>query len=418
MIRSPRGVEDILPSQVSQYQWIEKEASSLFSLYGYEEVRTPIFERAELFLRSLGEETDAGKQMYIFQDKKGRRLALRPEATAPVVRAYLQHNLYGKTREWRVYYLGSMFRYERPQAGRYREFRQIGIEAIGEGSPYLDVEIIEMAHQFFKRVGLDKVELQLNSIGCRKCRPFYEEKLREYLKKNMDRLCPTCQRRYQYNVLRVLDCKNENCQLVIREAPWIGEYLCEDCSSHFQSVKEGLKDLGIKFQINPHLVRGLDYYTRTIFEIISPVLGAQNAICSGGRYDDLIEELGGPSVPAMGFAMGVERVLLALREEKKGIPYKRLPLIYIATLGREGWRAGYELANLLRLKEIRVQLNTSKRKLSSQLSFAAKRGIRWVMILGEEEVEKRRVILRDMNSGTQKELEWEKLEENIEEIKS
>jgi len=418
MIRSPRGVEDILPSEISRYQWIEKEASSLFSLYGYEEVRTPIFEKTELFLRSLGEETDAGKQMYVFKDKKGRSLALRPEATAPVARAYLQHNLYGKIREWRVYYLGSMFRYERPQAGRYREFRQIGIETIGEESPYLDVEIIEMGCQFFKRIGLDNLQLQLNSIGCRKCRPSYEKRLRDYLVKNLNNLCSTCQRRSQYNILRVLDCKNERCQSVIKRAPWIGRYLCPDCKVHFQKVREGLEALNIKFSINPHLVRGLDYYTRTIFEITSSLLGAQNTFCAGGRYDDLIEALGGPSVPAMGFAIGVERVLIALKEEGGKIPIRGVPLIYIATMDREDWRTGYELANLLRLKGIRAQLNPSERKLSSQLRFADKKGIRWVAILGGEETDKGRVILRDMESGSQRKVGWEEIEKSIEELKS
>jgi len=417
-IHTPRGVEDILPREVLLYQWIEREASSLFSLYGYEEVRTPIFEKAELFLHSLGEETDVGKQMYIFEDKKGRKLSLRPEATAPVVRAYLQHKLYRELKEWKVYYMGSMFRYERPQAGRSREFRQIGIEAIGEGSPYLDVEVIEMGYRFFKRIGLDNLHLQLNSIGCKKCRPFYERKLRDYLGKNIDNLCTTCQGRYQHNILRVLDCKNKRCQSVIKRAPWIGNYLCQDCDAHFQEVREGIKALGIKFGINPHLVRGLDYYTRTIFEITSSLLGAQNTFCAGGRYDDLIEELGGPSIPAMGFAIGVERTLIALKRQGKEVSSKSSSLIHIATIGKENWRVGYQLANLLRSKGIRIRMNLSGRSLSSQLKFANKRGIRWIMILGDEEIKENKVILKDMESGEQQRLKWEELDKISEKIRS
>jgi histidyl-tRNA synthetase len=417
-IHTPRGVEDILSRDALLYQWIEREASSLFSLYGYKEIRTPMFEKAELFLRSVGEETDVGKQMYIFEDKKGRRLSLRPEATPPVVRAYLQHGLYREFKEWRVYYMGSMFRYERPQAGRSREFRQIGIEAIGEGSPYLDVEVIEMGCQFFKRIGLDNLQLQLNSIGCRKCRPGYEKELRNYLGKNIDNLCATCQRRYQHNILRVLDCKNERCQSVIKGAPWISNYLCRDCDAHFQEVRKGLKALGIKFIINPHLVRGLDYYTRTIFEIISPLLGAQNTFCAGGRYDDLIEELGGPSIPGMGFAMGVERTLIALKKQGKEVSLPSSPLIYIATIDKESWKVGYQLADLLRSKGIRAQMNLSEKSLSSQLKFANKRGIRWVIILGDEEIKENKVILKDMELGDQRKLRWQELEKFSEKLRS
>ncbi|MEA3485465.1 MAG: histidine--tRNA ligase [Candidatus Aerophobetes bacterium] len=417
-IHAPRGVEDILPRDALLYQWIEREASSLFSLYGYEEIRIPIFEKAELFLHSLGEETDVGKQMYIFKDKKGRRLCLRPEATAPVIRAYLQHKLYRELKKWKVYYMGSMFRYERPQAGRSREFRQIGIEAIGEENPHLDVEVIEMGYQFLKRVKLSNFHLHLNSIGCRKCRPLYEEKLRDYLGKNINSLCTTCQRRYRYNILRVLDCKNERCQPVIKGAPRIEKYLCQNCQAHFNEVKKELNALGIEFRLNPHLVRGLDYYTRTIFEFTSTLLGGQDTLCAGGRYDELIEELGGPSIPAMGFAIGVERILIALSKQGEGIPSKSPSLIYIATIGRESWRIGYQLANLLRSKGIKAQLSLSERSLSSQLKFANKRRIRWVIILGDEEIKKRKVILKDMNSGSQQELGWEELEKFDEEFRS
>ena len=410
MIHSPRGVEDLLPQQTLQYQWIEKEASFLFSLYGYEEIRIPTFERTELFLRSLGKETDAGKQMYTFKDKKGRSLSLRPEATASVVRAYLQHKLYGHSGEWKVYYMGPMFRYERPQAARLREFHQIGVEVIGEISPQLDVEVIEIASEFFKKIGLTNLYIQLNSIGCKRCRPVYEDQLKEYFELNLADLCSNCRRRYQYNVLRVLDCKKKECQPTIKRAPVIGDYLCEDCQNHFKKVRTGLKDAGIKFSVDPHLVRGLDYYTRTIFEIVSSLLGSQATICAGGRYDDLVEELGGSSIPAIGFAIGVDRLLVALKKEHKELHPQYLPVIHIATLDEEGLTAGYCLARILRSQGIKTRVNLSPKSLSSQLKMADKRRVRWVMIVGEKEVKEGKFILRDMNSGQQKKVGWDEIQ--------
>ena len=409
MIHSPRGVEDLLPPQTLQYQWIEKEASLLFSLYGYEEIRIPTFEHSELFLRSLGKETDAGKQMYTFKDKKGRSLSLRPEATASVVRAYLQHKLYGHSGDWKVYYMGPMFRYERPQAARLREFRQIGVEAIGEISPQLDVEVIEMGSEFFKKIGLANFYIQLNSIGCKRCRPVYENRLKEYLKLNLTDLCSNCRRRYQHNILRVLDCKKKECQPTIKRAPVMGDYLCEDCQSHFKKVRAGLKDVGIKFNVDPHLVRGLDYYTRTIFEILSSLLGPQATICAGGRYDDLVEGLGGPSIPAIGFAVGVDRLLVALKKEHKELHPQYSPVIHIATLDEEGLMAGYCLARILRGQGIRARVNLSPKSLSSQLKIADKRGAQWVMIVGEKEVKEGKFILRDMESGQQKKVGWDEV---------
>jgi histidyl-tRNA synthetase len=411
MIHSPRGVEDLLPQQALQYQWIEKEASFLFSLYGYEPIRIPTFEHTELFLRSLGKETDAGKQMYTFKDKKGRSLSLRPEATASVVRAYLQHKLYGHSGEWKVYYMGPMFRYERPQAARLREFRQIGVEAIGEISPQLDVEIIEMGAEFFKKIGLTNFYIQLNSIGCKRCRPVYEDRLKEYLKLNLANLCSNCRRRYQYNILRVLDCKRKECQPTIKRAPVIGDYLCEDCQNHFKKVRRGLKNAHIEFNIDPHLVRGLDYYTRTIFEIVSSLPGSQATICAGGRYDDLVEELGGSSIPAIGFAIGVDRLLVALKKEHKELHLQYSPVIHIATLDEEGLTDGYRLARILRGQGIRTRVNLSPKSLSSQLKMADKRRTRWVIIVGEKEVKEGKFILRDMESGQQEKVGWNEVKE-------
>ncbi len=409
MIHSPRGCEDILPSQAIYQQWIERKATSLFSLYGYREVRIPTFEKTELFLRSVGEQTDVGKQMYTFKDKGGRLLSLRPEATVGIVRAYLQHKIYGKFKEWRVCYAGSMFRYERPQAGRLREFHQIGVENIGQESPWIDVEIIEMSRRFLKKVGLIDFEMQLNSIGCRKCRPNYQQVLKDYLGKNLSSLCSTCQIRYQHNILRVLDCKNSSCQQVINDVPPISLYLCPECENHFEQVKQGLNALDVSFVINPHLVRGLDYYTKTVFEIISPYLGAQDAVCAGGRYDDLVGDLGGHPTPAMGFAIGLERLLANLEEIKAKLPSPTSLKVFIATLNEKSQGKGLFLADLFRSQGIKVIVNFNLRSLSSQLRFANKEHTPWVLIVGEEEIRKEKYILRDMQTGEQKQMSQDDL---------
>lgn len=418
MILSPRGVEDILPERIYQYQWLERKASSIFSLYGYDEIRIPTFEKTELFLHSVGQETDAGKQMYTFLDKKGRKLSLRPEATASVVRAYLQHKLDKQSGEWRVYYMGSMFRYERPQAGRLREFRQIGVEAIGQASPYLDVEIISIGFEFFREIGFADFDIQLNSIGCKKCRPLYERELKKYLKNHIDGLCSICKSRLEYNTLRILDCKNKECYLIIEQVPLIKNYLCGDCQMHFQKVKAGLKDIGIRFNLNPRLVRGLDYYTRTVFEFVAPSLGAQDTICGGGRYDNLVEELGGPSTPAAGFSIGIERLLIALNKNRVEIPSITTPFIYIATLGEANQTKAYQIAALFRSQGIRTWLNLLEKSLSSQLKIADKKGIKWVMIVGDREVTENRFILRNMQTGNQEKIDWADLKQFIKRFKS
>ena len=418
MIVSPRGVEDILPDRTHQYQWLERKACSVFSLHGYDEIRTPTFEKAELFLRSVGKETDAGKQMYTFLDKKGRKLSLRPEATASVVRAYLEHKLGKQSAELRVYYIGSMFRYERPQAGRLREFRQIGVESIGEASPYLDVEIINLGIEFFKEIGFANFDVQLNSIGCKKCRPHYQKELKKYLKNHIPEFCSVCKTRFRYNTLRVLDCKNRGCRLIIEQAPLLEDYLCDDCQIHFERVKVGLGDIGIHFNFNPRLVRGLDYYTRTVFEFVAPSLGAQDTICGGGRYDDLVQELGGPSTPAAGFSIGIERVLIALNKSRVEIPSLVKPFIYIATLGQANQIKGCQIAALFRTEGLRTWLNLSEKSLSSQLKIADKKAIKWVMIVGEREVTENRFILRNMQTGDQEKIRWADLKESIKRLKS
>jgi len=401
MIQAPKGVEDILAPKALYYNYIERKAGDFFSSYGYVPIRTPTFERTELFLRSVGQETDVGKQMYTFKDKAGRSISLRPEGTAGIVRAYIEHKIYGKRKEWRVYYSGPMFRYEKPQAGRLREFYQIGVECFGEKSFWIDIEIVEMAYRFLKKIGAENIEIQINSIGCKNCKGIYVDKLKSFLKDYTKDLCSTCKRRLLYNPLRVLDCKNINCRAILEKAPKIENFLCSSCKEHFENVKKGLDQLNISYKVNPYLVRGLDYYTRTIFEIVSPSLGAQNTVCAGGRYDDLIEELGGPSTPAIGFAIGVERLFLTL--EKSGVKIQLFPLtsIFIATIGQNSVEKGMQFANIIRSQGIRVKVNFTDKSLSSQLKQAHKEGFPWVLIVGEEEIQKGKYILKHMESGKQ-----------------
>jgi len=410
MIYSPRGVEDILPSKTPLYQWVEKQAGGLFRLYGFEEIRTPIFEKTELFLRTVGQETDVGKQMYTFKDKRGRSLSLRPEATASIVRAYLEHKLNSKRGEWRVYYMGPMFRYERPQAHRLREFRQIGVEVIGQESPWLDVEIIEMVFQLLKKLGIASFDLRLNYLGCRKCRKCYVEELKQYFSDKVQYLCSVCQGRYQTNLLRILDCKKTQCRQVTEKAPEIITYLCPDCQQKFSCLQEGLTFMKIPFMLDHQLVRGLDYYTRTIFEITSTQLGAQDAICGGGRYDDLVEELGGLSTPAIGFSLGVERLLAALNDLDIERQMRVQPLLYLATVGEEAKKVGIRLVTLGRSLGMRVSLNLYSKGLSWQLKSAHRAGASWVVIIGEDEIRRSEYILRDMHSGEQKQVTESELE--------
>lgn len=410
MIRAPKGVEDLLPPKTFYYSFIEKEADNFFSLYGYREIRIPTFERTELFLHSVGEETDVGKQMYTFRDRRGRSISLRPEGTAGIVRAYLEHRLYGKKKEWRLYYKGPMFRYERPQAGRLREFYQIGVECFGEENPWLDVEIVEMAYHFLRKVGLENLKIQINSIGCRNCRAQYLQVLKDYLKEHLSSLCQVCQRRYNSNTLRVLDCKITACRGVIEKAPQIKDFLCLPCLEHFNQVIRKLDELKVEYVINPHLVRGLDYYTRTIFEVISPYLGSQDTVCAGGRYDELVAKLGGPPTPALGFAIGVERLVVSLSKAGVKLSSPSSPGVFIATLGDRCIEEGMRLAGIIRSQGTEVRVNFQEKSLSSQLKRAHKEGFSWVLIIGKDELEKKRFLLKNMKSGEQREIDSEDLE--------
>ncbi|MBC7330273.1 histidine--tRNA ligase [bacterium] len=405
---APRGTKDILPDESAKWQYIENLFRKVAESFGYREIRTPTFEEAGLFTRSIGEDTDiVSKEMYTFQDKGGRTLALRPEGTASVVRAYIEHGLYINQPFAKFYYITPLFRYERPQAGRYREHHQLGVEAIGSNSPYLDAEVIYLAYRFLDLLGLKEKELHLNSVGCPVCRPRYVEKLREFLLPHKQELCEDCQRRLDYNPLRVLDCKRETCQKITSNVPPIYDFLCPDCSSHFSKLQELLSSLDINFRLNPRLVRGLDYYTKTAFEIVSTKLGAQNSVCGGGRYDGLVEELGGPPIPAVGMGMGVERVLLALENDLPGV--KDEMDVFVA-VEEEGERdKAFQLLMELRGKGLKADMDYLERSLKSQLRQANRIGAKYALILRRDGA----IVLKDMEKGTQKEV---KLEEAIGEL--
>jgi len=342
------------------------------------------------------------KEMYIFEDKSGQELALRAEGTAPVCRAYLEHGLFNLPQPVKLYYIGPAFRYERPQSGRYRQHHQFGFEALGEADPALDAEVIEMARQFFYSLGLSQFTIHLNSIGCKLCRPQYLVVLRQHYSSYMDQLCPDCKARLVKNPLRLLDCKKVSCQEIAKTAPKIPDYLCHECQIHFQSVQKYLRAMGIPFQLNPRLVRGLDYYTRTVFEVEPGEKGGQSTLGGGGRYDNLIEELGGKPTPAVGFAAGLERIILNLKTQKLDIPALPKPDVFIAYLEEEAKIEAIKIASDLRQAGIALIMATGDKSLRGQMRQANSLGIAYALILGEQEISKRNVMLRDMRSGEQK----------------
>ena len=403
MHKAPRGTFDILPEEHPYRQYVEEKAASLCQLYGYQPLSTPIFEDAEIFTKTVAGGTDiVDKEMYIFKDKSGQELALRAEGTAPVCRAYLEHGLFNLPQPVKLYYIGPAFRYERPQSGRYRQHHQFGFEALGEADPALDAEVIEMARHFFCSLGLSQFIIQLNSIGCKLCRPGYLEVLKQHYSGYADHICPDCKVRLVKNPLRLLDCKKDPCQEVARTAPKISDYLCHECQLHFQSVQEYLGLLHIPFQSNSRLVRGLDYYTRTVFEVEPRENGGQSALGGGGRYDNLIEELGGKPTPAVGFAAGLERIILNVKKQKVDVPALPKPDVFVAYLEGEAKTEAIKLASKLRQADIAVIMATGDKSLRGQMRQADSLDIAYALIIGEQEIRKQNAMLRDMKSGEQK----------------
>ncbi|MFH1347180.1 MAG: histidine--tRNA ligase [Candidatus Margulisiibacteriota bacterium] len=410
----PRGTKDILPDESPIWQNLENTCRKIFGLYNYKEIRTPVFEKTELFTRSIGSTTDiVKKEMYEFKDRKGRSLTLRPEETAPVVRACLENNLIRPEQITKLYYIGPMFRYERPQAGRQRQFHQAGVEVFGSNDPLVDVENVLMNMQLFKELGLNGLEVNINSVGCKKCAPEFRKKLKAHFKENIKNMCQDCKDRFEYNPLRILDCKEAKCQKYIEEAPASADTLCDECKNHFEEVIKMLDYQSVKFVVSKRLVRGLDYYNKTTFEIVSKALGAQNAVSGGGRYDTLVEELGGQPVPAVGFAIGMERVIEIMSNDKCQMSNEGKIILFIATLGDECKKLGFDLLSKAREKGISADMDYLGKSLKAQMKAADRLGAKYVYIIGGEEIKKGCGILKNMKTSEQREVEFDSLKEAI-----
>ncbi len=406
MIGAVKGTQDLVFPETARWERVERAARRTFALYGYTEIRTPILEPTELFVRGIGGETDiVAKEMYTFPDRKGRSLTLRPENTAGVARAVVEHRLHDSPLHRRLYYIGPQFRYERPQKGRYRQFHQIGVEVLGDPGPGADAEAIAMLAAFLGEVGVLGVEVQVNSVGCPRCRPVYVEALKDRLGPQAGLLCGDCRRRLETNPLRTLDCKVPSCQPVLETAPRFLDVLCEECARHHEEVEALLFRLGVPFRRRHRLVRGLDYYRRTVFEVTSSALGAQDALLGGGRYDGLLEQIGGPALPGFGWALGMERLLLAVPPDPGG----RLPWTYVAWWGEGTHGAALELAQLLRKNGAVAVLEHCPRSFKSALKRADRMNVRWVVLLGEEERAAGVFTLKDLHTGDQEALSREAL---------
>jgi histidyl-tRNA synthetase len=401
--QAPKGTKDILPEEVGEWQFVEAKFRELCGRFGYAEIRTPMFEQTELFQRGVGEETDiVSKEMYTFDDRGGRSMTLRAEGTVPAVRAYVEHNLGGQARRLvKLCYIGPIFRYDRPQKGRYRQHHQAGLEAIGSPDPSVDAEILELALTWWREIGIAGCTVKLNSVGCPACWPGFREALREALAEEIGGMCADCQRRYETNIRRVLDCKQKACRALTADAPRMIDYLCEECAEHFAGVQESLRALEIPYEIDSRIVRGLDYYTKTAFEIAHRSLGAQDALGGGGRYDGLVEECGGPPTPGVGIGMGMERALLVRQQLGLAAPGFDGVSCFVASLGAEAKREAIRIVSELRRAGIMAELDTKDRGLRAQMRAADSGGFTYCAILGEDELAQGTVTLRRMNSGEQ-----------------
>jgi len=403
-IKALKGFKDILPDEVGLWQFIEQTARDVFHRYGLEEIKVPILEKTELFVRTIGASTDiVEKEMYTFLDRNGSSITMRPEGTASVIRAYIENGLYVRGSVQRLYTIGPMFRHERPQKGRLRQFHQMSVEVLGSNSARIDTEVITLAWQILQDIGL-QASLEINSLGCTACRPSFKQTLQDFLQERISLLCEDCQRRTDSNPLRVLDCKSEHCQAQYVSAPSIIDHICEGCREHFNEVKQTLRSLGVPFAVNPKMVRGLDYYTRTTFELITTELGAQGAVGAGGRYDGLVQQLGGPEVPGIGFAMGMERLVMLLSQKDQSDIRHALDL-FLVTLGEKAYEKGFALMQMLRAKGLRVMMDHEGRSMKNQMKQANKQKAWFALILGERELENHEVGLKDMHSGEQELIE-------------
>ena len=400
-----KGTQDTLPKESYKVQYVESAVRETAENFGFFEMRTPVFEHTELFQRGVGETTDVvQKEMYTFEDKGVRSITLRPEGTAGAVRSFLEHGLFNEALPQKIYYLTSCYRYEKPQAGRLREFHQFGIECFGAGEPAADAEVISLANEVFNYLGVNNLALEINSIGCPECRKEYHKALKEYFAQYKDDLCETCLGRLDRNPMRILDCKSPVCSGIAEKAPTVLEFLCDDCKNHFEGVKKYLDAMEIEYTVNPQIVRGLDYYTRTVFEFVSKEIGAQGTVCGGGRYDGLIAEMGGQPLPACGFGMGIERLLLLMEAQNTPIPPAKRCDLYIASLGDNANLKAAAIATELRNEGLYVQFDTVGRGFKAQMKFANKIGARYTLVLGDNEIETGNIKLKNMETGNEIEM--------------
>ena len=408
--KSVTGMRDVLPDEQSYWRLIEQKIYEITQLYGYKRIDPPILEETALFVRGVGETTDiVEKEMYTFSDKGGNSVTMRPEFTAGVLRTYLQNGLFTQAKPVKLFSIGPVFRYERPQAGRFRQHTQFNVEALGEIDPALDVEVMSIAWQLYAELGFSGLKFQLNSTGCPKCRPNYIKKLKEYYESNYDIICNDCKRRLGKNPLRLLDCKNKTCQPVIAKAPVISDYLCEECRDHFSGLRQYLELSGRDYSINHKLVRGLDYYTKTVFEVWAQGIGAQNAMCGGGRYDGLIEQLGGQPTPGIGFGSGFERIILSMKEQELAPAESKTPDIFIAHMGETAKKEAIQLTFQLRRERFSTLLAFGDRSIKSQMKEANRLNASFAVILGDREIEERIATVKDLDEGSQTEISLDQL---------
>lgn len=406
-IQAPKGTKDMLPEEAYKWHYVENIFREVSKNFGIREIRTPIFEHTELFLRGVGETTDiVQKEMYTFKDKGDRSITLKPEGTAPAVRAFIENRLFNEAQPTKLYYITPCFRYEKAQKGRYRQFHQYGVEMFGSSSPSIDAEVMALAMNILKKIGLKGLSLNINNLGCPNCRPKYNEALKNFLKENYDGLCETCKTRFEKNPMRILDCKEKKCKEITKNAPTILEFTCEECNEHFDKTKEYLDILGIPYTVDPGIVRGLDYYTKTIFEI----LNSEFTVCGGGRYDRLIEEIGGPSMPAVGFGMGIERLIMTLDKEGIEVPKEPLVELYLSGRGESGVKEAFKLAHKLREIGVNAEINHAGRSFKAEMKYANKIGAKFNVVLGDDELESRKAKFKRMEDREEFELSLDDLE--------
>ncbi|MBQ3052054.1 MAG: histidine--tRNA ligase [Clostridia bacterium] len=411
-----KGTQDTLPMDSHKVRFLEATLADIAGNYGFREIRTPVFEHTELFNRSVGDTTDVvQKEMYTFDDKGGRSITLRPEGTAGAVRSFLEHGLFNEPSPMKVYYLTSCYRYEKPQAGRLREFHQFGVECFGTSSPAQDAEVIALADEVFGFLGVKGLELQINSIGCPHCRPIYQKALKDYFTAHKDELCETCTDRLERNPMRIIDCKEESDELK-DNAPVVLDYLCEECKDHFEKVQKYLEAMDIAYTINPRIVRGLDYYTKTVFEFVSHDIGAQGTVCGGGRYDGLCEELGGKSIPALGFGMGIERLMLLLEAQGIELPKEETMALYLATAGDAASFKAAQIVHDLRAEGVPCAFDTVGRSIKAQMKYANKTGADFTAVIGDNELESGTVQLKYMETGETTEVKLDTFAEDFQQI--